>query len=174
MVNCDSESTVRHSRRVALLHSCGVILVFTLLAGCSELLGDLVDDADIGYCYGCDWIVQEWYGGEWETRNSKPYDTEELCEQKLKANSQEDPDQGFRCIHEEELIDQRREQSRNPSQEEKAEVESCWNCDWRVEEWRYERWSRIDSTTYDTQSVCEQALWYESKEKPYVDYRCVY
>ena len=156
------------------MHRFGAILVFTLLAGCSELLGELVDEADIGYCYGCDGIVQEWYGGEWETRNPKPYDTEELREQKLVANSQRNPDQGYRCINEEELIDQRREQSRGPSQEENAEVMSWWNCDWRLEEWRYDRWSQLDTETHDTQSVCEQALWYESKDNPYIDYRCVY
>jgi hypothetical protein len=62
-----------------------------------------VKDTELSYCYGCDWIVQEFHGGQWETRNSQPYDTREEC--LLAKREQEDRDSHihFRCIHESDL-----------------------------------------------------------------------
>ena len=143
-----------------------------VLAGCAELSAELFDEANIGYCYGCDWIVQEWHD-EWSTHNSKPYDDEAACEQALATAAQRDRELGLRCINEEELIDARRNP---PSQSEKdrLNLNSCWGCDWMIEELRYGTWARRDMTTYKTQGLCEQSLWYALSDEPDGRYRCVY
>ena len=51
-------------------------------------MGELIDVAEVSYCSGCDWIVQEWHDG-WDTHNSKPYDDEAGCDQALGASRQQ-------------------------------------------------------------------------------------
>ena len=143
-----------------------------VLAGCAELAAELFDEANIGYCYGCDWIVQVWTGG-WATHNSDPYDDEATCEQALNRQAQRDRETGFRCINEEDLIDARR---KAPSQweQDRVNVNSCWGCDWIIEELRYGTWASRDFTTYKTQGLCEHSLWYALRDEPDDRYRCVY
>ena len=135
-------------------------------------MGELIDTADLSYCYSCDWIVQEWHDG-WSTHNSKPYDDAAACEQALATAAQLDRELGLRCINEEELIDARRNP---PSQSEKDRVKlnSCWRCDWLIEKLRFGNWARRDFTTYKTQGLCEQSLWYALRDEPDARYRCVY
>ena len=56
----------------------------------------------------------------------------------------------------------------------RVDLDWCWRCDWRIEEWDYNRWERLNSKTHKTQGLCEQALWYVLKDEPYERYRCVY
>lgn len=142
----------------------GAALVLLLLSGCMELAGDVIDSAELGYCYGCDWIIQEWDSDGWNTHNSDPYDTEEICEQELARQSQDDPDRGFRCINEEDL---------DHGKTERVESEHCWGCDWVIEEWRHGTWERRGRDTYRNEGVCQQALWHRSKANPHADYRCL-
>lgn len=74
-----------------------------IVASVNETIIEPVKDTELSYCYGCDWIVQEFHGGQWETRNSQPYDTREEC--LLAKREQEDRDSHirFRCIHESNL-----------------------------------------------------------------------
>jgi hypothetical protein len=74
-----------------------------IVASVNETIIEPVKDTELSYCYGCDWIVQEFHGGQWETRNSQPYDTREEC--LLAKREQEDRDSHihFRCIHESDL-----------------------------------------------------------------------
>jgi hypothetical protein len=58
--------------------------------------------ADLSYCYGCDWIVQE-YHGKWETHNSQPYDTQQGCLVAKREQNDRDADRLRRCIHESDL-----------------------------------------------------------------------
>ena len=62
-------------------------------------MGELIDVAEVSYCSGCDWIVQEWHEA-WETHNSKPYDDEAACDLALAEQARRDRDLGLRCIHE--------------------------------------------------------------------------
>ena len=73
-----------------------------IVASVNEVV-EPVKNAEISHCYGCDWIVQEFRRGEWETRNSKPYDTREECLLAKREQQDRDPDIHFRCIHESEL-----------------------------------------------------------------------
>lgn len=134
-------------------------------------MGELIEDANIGRCWGCDWIMQEWHEG-WETRNSDPYDDGPACEQELMRISERDTHQGYRCINEEELIDKRMEQLRNPSPETPVTT-VCWNCDWVLEQARPDSWVRSTARTYKTQGTCEQALWQLHKRNPDINYRCI-
>ena len=74
-----------------------------IVASVNEVIVEPVRNAEISHCYGCDWIVQEFHRGEWETRNSDPYDTHEEC--LVAKHEQEDrhTETIFRCIHESEL-----------------------------------------------------------------------
>lgn len=74
-----------------------------IVASVNETIVEPARNADLSYCYGCDWIVQEFHQGNWETRNSKPYDTLEEC--LVAKHEQEDRDSSvrFRCIHESDL-----------------------------------------------------------------------
>lgn len=73
-----------------------------IVASVNETIDGTVNDAELSYCAGCDWIVQEFHG-KWETRNSKPYDTEEECFVARRKQEDRDPDIRFRCIHESQL-----------------------------------------------------------------------
>ena len=44
-----------------------------IVASVNETIIEPVKDTELSYCYGCDWIVQEFHGGKWETRNSQPF-----------------------------------------------------------------------------------------------------
>ena len=74
-----------------------------VVASVNEVIVEPARNAEISHCYGCDWIVQEFHRGEWETRNSDPYDTQEEC--LVAKHEQEDrhTETIFRCIHESEL-----------------------------------------------------------------------
>ena len=153
----------RRPKMAGLLRKAAALLVLLILSGC-EVAGVLIDAADLGFCSGCDWIIQEWDSVGWNTHNSKPYDTEEICEQELAKQSKENSDHGYRCINEEDLIHKKTET---------MESEHCWGCDWVIEEWRHSAWERRDARTYHTEGVCQQALWHRSKDNPYTDYRCL-
>jgi hypothetical protein len=73
-----------------------------IFASVNETIDETVDNAELSYCAGCDWIVQEFHG-KWETRNSKPYDTQSECRAAKRKQEDRDPDIHFRCIHESEL-----------------------------------------------------------------------
>ena len=171
--HCDHASTRPLTATSIIFQRCAIASLAFALAGCAELLGDLIDDAEIGHCWSCEWIMQEWHDG-WETRNSDPYDDEEACERTLVQLSASDAYQGYRCINEEELIDQRRDRARNPSAYETVQVEHCWGCDWVVEESRNGIWVPRGTNTYKSQAACQQTLWHELKKYPDRIYRCVY
>ena len=156
----------------AVFNRCGAALLLLILAGCAELMSELADVAEVSYCAGCDWIVQEWYDG-WETRNSKPYDDEAACNQAMAEQSSRDRNVGFRCIHEENLTKGKWDGGAQ-WESDRVELDWCYRCDWQIEEWDYSRWKRLDDKTHRTQGRCEQALWYILKEGPYERYRCVY
>lgn len=155
-----------------LLRRCGAVLVLTILAGCAEIMGELTDVAEISYCSGCDWIVQEWHEG-WETHNSKPYDDEAACDLALAEQARRDRDLGLRCIHEADMTKGKWDGA-SQWESDRVDLDWCWRCDWRIEEWDYGRWERLNSKTHKTQGLCEQALWYVLKDEPYERYRCVY
>jgi len=73
-----------------------------IVASFDETFVEPVKNAELSYCAGCDWIVQE-YHGEWSTRNSKPYDTEDECRAARSEQRKRNPDTSMRCIHESEL-----------------------------------------------------------------------
>jgi hypothetical protein len=73
-----------------------------IVASVNETFGETADNAELSYCAGCDWIVQEFHG-KWETHNSKPYDNKEKCRAAKRKQEDRDPDIHFRCIHESEL-----------------------------------------------------------------------
>jgi len=151
----------------------GAMLVLVILSGCAEILDAVIEVAEVSHCSGCDWIVQEWHD-DWETHNSDPYDDETTCEKALTEQSRRDPDFGFRCIHEEELIDARREKSASQWETDRVKLDYCWRCDWRIENWEYGIWAHRDTNTFKTQGLCEQTLWYRSKRNRDERYRCVY
>ena len=68
----------------------------------NETINEPINNAELSYCAGCDWIVQEFHG-EWSTHNSKPYDTESECDAARRQQRNRDPDVPFRCIHESQL-----------------------------------------------------------------------
>ena len=68
----------------------------------NETFTEPVSNAELSYCAGCDWIVQEFHD-EWETHNSKPYKTESECRAARRDYADRNPDTPFRCIHESEL-----------------------------------------------------------------------
>ena len=134
------------TRLTAAARNVGSMLSLLLLTGCAELAAELIDSIDLGgACWGCNWIIQEWDGDVgWNTHNSDPYDTEELCEQELARQSGKSEGRGYRCIHEEDLI------GNNAAI---VEQQHCWGCDWMIEEWRYGAWTLRDTTTYLTEGV---------------------
>jgi len=74
-----------------------------IVASVDEVIVEPMRNAELSHCYGCDWIVQEFHRGEWETRNSKPYDTREECLAAKREQEDRDSHIHFRCIHESEL-----------------------------------------------------------------------
>ena len=74
-----------------------------VVASVNEVIVEPLKNAEISHCYGCDWIVQEFHRGEWETRNSKPYDTREECLLAKREQENRDREIHLRCIHESEL-----------------------------------------------------------------------
>ena len=73
-----------------------------IVASVNETIVEPIKNTTLSHCYGCDWIVQE-YHLKWETRNSKPYDTEEECLVAKREQNDRDPERLRRCIHESEL-----------------------------------------------------------------------
>jgi hypothetical protein len=73
-----------------------------IVASVNETIVDPINNAELSYCAGCDWIIQEFHG-EWSTHNSKPYDTENECHAARRKQQNRDPDVRFRCIHESQL-----------------------------------------------------------------------
>jgi hypothetical protein len=175
MANIESSNAraAGQSEMVARFRICGMAAAFLMLSACAEIVGELIDEANIGHCWSCEWIMQEWHEG-WETHNSDPYDDENACEQQLAISSQQNRELGYRCINEETLIDMRRDASRNQSEVEPVKVEHCWGCDWVVEELRYDTWVLRGTETYKTQGKCEQALWQRKKTDRDKEYRCIY
>jgi len=174
MENSEPGKSSTTPKKGAALLRCGALAsVLLTLSGCAEIVADLIDDANIGHCWSCEWIMQEWYEG-WETRNSDPYDDENACEQQLAMLSEKNRETGYRCINEEELIDMRRDASRNESEAEPVKAEHCWGCDWVVEELRNGTWVLRGTETYKTQGKCEQALWHRKKNDRDKVYRCIY
>lgn len=74
-----------------------------IVASVNEVIVEPVKNGEISYCYGCDWIVQEFHQGEWETHNSDPYDTQEECLAAKHKQEDRHTETIFRCIHESEL-----------------------------------------------------------------------
>lgn len=74
-----------------------------IVASVNEVFVEPIKNTELSHCYGCDWIVQVYYEGKWETRNSDPYDTQTDCLRAKKEQEDRDPDTRFRCIHESEL-----------------------------------------------------------------------
>jgi hypothetical protein len=73
-----------------------------IVASVNETIVAPIANAELSYCAGYDWIVQEFHG-EWETHNSKPYETERECRGAKREQQDRNPDTVFRCIHESEL-----------------------------------------------------------------------
>lgn len=141
-------------------------LVLLLLSGCAELADILVDSISetLSGCYGCDWIIQEWDDPNWTTHNSKPYATEEECEQALAKSSQENEGRGYRCVYE---GDREALQATNP------EAGFCWGCNWVVQLAGYQGWQPTERATYKTEGKCQEALWHQAKLNPDSQFRCV-
>jgi hypothetical protein len=74
-----------------------------VVASVNEVIVEPVTNAEWSHCHGCDWIVQEFHRGDWETRNSQPYDTREECLAAKREQEDRDSHIHFRCIHESEL-----------------------------------------------------------------------
>jgi len=146
-----------------LAKSSFAIIVLLGLSACAEIADVLLDGTS--HCIGCDWIIQEWDNPGWSTHNSDPYDTEELCEQALAAQSRRDPDRGHRCIYEGDLWPREEASIAEPAA-------YCHRCDWVLEAEHYAVWERVDATTYRTEGVCQQALWRLHKKEPDINYRC--
>ena len=164
-VDSEEAPSTRIALKIVLRRRGGMLLVLLALSGCAELAEVLIDTASVGFCSGCDWIIQEWDDPGWSTHNSDPYDTEALCEQELVKQSIENPDRGHRCIYEGDL-----------SHGETTVVNSggfCYGCDWVVEIDEYRSWERTEATTYHTEGVCQQALWHQTKENPNRNFRCI-
>ena len=141
-------------------------LVLLLLSGCAELTDILVDSISetLSVCYGCTWIIQEWDDDGWNTHNSDPYDTEELCQQELARQTRESPERGHRCIN---------KGDRDALQAKQQAQDFCYNCDWVVQIAEYQGWERIESDTYRTEGACQQVLSQQTRNNPDRNYRCV-
>ena len=74
-----------------------------VVASVNETIVEPAKNADLSYCYGCDWIVQVYYEGNWETRNSDPYDTLEECIVAKREQEDRHSETRFRCVHESDL-----------------------------------------------------------------------
>lgn len=139
----------------------GWMLMIFGLSACAEVADVMLSDLE--YCYGCDWIIQEWDDDGWNTHNSDPYETEEICEQALADQSRNSPDRGHRCVYESDLREEPSTASGN---------RFCYGCDWAVEIEEYGRWVPAEDTVHHTEGVCQQALWHLLQKEPDRDYRC--
>ena len=150
-------------------------LLLVVLAGCEEMMADLIDVADISYCSGCDWIVQEFDDGQgWSTHNSDPYDDAATCEKALAPQAQRNDETGYRCIYEGDLHDAKSDSQTIQWEADRVKKGHCRGCDWRVEEFEVGSWQHRDGNRYEAEGLCEQALWYKMQDNPYERYRCTY
>lgn len=140
------------------------------LASCGDIANIVLDDADLSYCYGCDWVMQEWSDG-WNLHKAGPFDDDALCEAALLEASRTSPESGFRCVNQKSLIRSPREGA-SPWEKDRLNLGHCRGCDWFIEEVHVHGWERIDSRTFITEDVCEQNLWHAHKRSPKVRYRC--
>jgi hypothetical protein len=139
-------------------------LVLVSLAGCAELAGELLDTMDLGGCYGCNWVIQEWDDPNWTTHNSDPYETEEQCERVLARIATESDARGYRCVY---------QGDREALQATSSEAGFCYGCDWAVQIAEYGGWQPTERATYKTEGKCQEALWHQAKLKPGSEFRCV-
>jgi len=144
---------------LCLVPSIGALLG---LSACAEFADVMLSELE--YCGGCDWIVQEWDDGVWNTHNSDPYETEEICEQALADQSRVSPDRGHRCVYEGDLPSDGKTVTGNSN--------FCYGCDWVVEVEEYGRWQQAEAAVYHTEGVCQQASWHLHKEDQYSSFRC--
>lgn len=154
---------------ISFVRKAGALLALLGLAGCAELAstaGMILDEADLTYCPTCDWVVQEWrHDTAWSAAISRDYETEVECEQELARLSAKDSKAGYRCIYEGELHDEPKPEPYDDG--------ICSGCDWAVQVTEYQRWERVDSTTYPTEARCQQESWHEHKKDPGKNFRCV-
>jgi hypothetical protein len=66
-------SPLAKNRRSLQYQTHSFLTCFTIESFYEEVIVASVKDTELSYCYGCDWIVQEFHGGKWETRNSQPF-----------------------------------------------------------------------------------------------------
>ena len=152
----------QHYRNKTLTRTLSLLVTSLFLAGCVELAESILNED--GYCYGCNWIIQEWDYPGWSTHNSDQYETEEICERALAEQFRQSPSRGHRCIFETDVSKE------DPSQF--KDQPHCYGCDWVVEVEEYGRWQRQDFKTHITEGVCQQTLWHMHKENPDRNYRC--
>ena len=171
----DNESRIAFGLCASRLRTGAAVLSLMVLAGCAEMMDSLLDVAEVSYCGGCDWIVQEFDDGHgWSTHNSDPYVDAETCEKALKPQAQHNDETGYRCIYEGDLNDAKDNKQTIQWEADRVNRGHCWHCDWRVEEWEVGTWNRRDAKTYKTEGLCEQALWYQMQDNPYERYRCTF
>ncbi len=155
---------------------CGAFVVM-LTTGCAEIVGAVLDDMDPLVCVNCNWKIQQWDShlidsskDGWSIHNSEEYETEDLCQVELAGRSAENPDTGYRCIHEKDLASARGEEI----PERTKDQNSClWGCEWAIEEGRYSNWERIEGLSYKTEGQCQQDVFLLGRDHPYTNYRCV-
>ena len=142
-----------------------LLVMLTGVAGCSEFVEYMLEDAELSHCPTCDWIIQEWDDPGWSTHNSDPYETELICEEELLRQAAASPVRGHRCIYEGDLPHER-DALIQPN-------EFCYGCAWVVQVQEFSRWVRTEGDTYKTEGVCMQALWHQYKSDPDPYYRCI-
>lgn len=74
-----------------------------IVASVNETIVEPIKNTELSHCYGCDWIVQEYHSGKWETHNSQPYETHGECLAAKREQEDRHSSTRFRCIHESEL-----------------------------------------------------------------------
>ena len=141
------------------------IFVLLLLAGCADLMGELLDSSGETRCRDCGWIVQEWEEKGWATYDTAQFDTEALCEQASDKQSASHHNRGYRCI----LNENANQIGPAPARDNTTYV----GFDWKVEIAGLDGWERTEETTYSNEALCQQSLWRQSKTSPDRDYRCV-
>ena len=88
-----------------VLSACETMAEFydeVVVASVNETIVDPINDGELSYCAGCDWIIQEFHE-EWSTHNSTPYETQRECLVAKREQEEQHPRTIFRCIHESEL-----------------------------------------------------------------------
>ena len=171
----DLESRIDHRQCTSRLRVGASALLLISLAGCEEMMADLIDVADVSYCSCCDWIVQEFDNGQgWSTHNSDPYDDAATCEKAKEPQAQRNDETGYRCIYEGDLHDLKTDKQTIQWEADRVKKGHCWGCDWRIEEWSGSLWRRLDAGVHESEGLCEQALWSRMQDNPYDRYRCTY